>query len=196
MESPSFSTSRLAFRPPEPADYEAPNGFLWKLGSDATVQHGLTAGVVRPRTKAQIEKWYQEFDSAAIHAVFCIGINSSSTGLTPVGWITLDPIVTLHRKATFGLAVAKEHQGKGYGREAMSWLLERAFNGYGLNKVEGEVFVWNEKAVKIYTSLGFVIEGRRRQAIWQNGAFQDDMFIGILASEWRERQEALQVQKE
>lgn len=60
---------------------------------------------------------------------------------------------------------------------------------------------------------GFVEEGRRRETVWQNGAFRDDVFsesssskgtsssketsrwkltslqltVGILASEWRER---------
>lgn len=31
-------------------------------------------------------------------------------------------------------------QGKGYGREAMEWLLSRAFVGYGLNRVQSKSF--------------------------------------------------------
>ncbi|GAA5964665.1 hypothetical protein JCM3765_004344 [Sporobolomyces pararoseus] len=191
VTAPSFSTSRLVFRSVEPADCDAPNGFLYNLLNSEQAQHGLTANSVLPMSKRKIDKWFER-DSIAFQGVFCLKSDTkeqSPTELEPVGWITLDEISSLHRKTTFGLVIAEKHQGKGYSKEAMEWLLERAFNGFGLNKVEGEVFAWNERALKCYKSVGFVEEGRRRQTVWQNGAFRDDYWIGILASEWRERHE-------
>ncbi|GAA5981096.1 hypothetical protein JCM5350_007151 [Sporobolomyces pararoseus] len=195
IQAPSFSTSRLVFRSVEPADYAAPDGFLHKLLNSEQVQHGLTANSVLPMSKRKIDRWFERFDRDAIgfQGVFCLRNEDaevqSSRELEPVGWCSLDEISSLHRKTTFGLVIAGKYQGKGYSKEAMEWLLERAFNGFGLNKVEGEVFAWNERALKCYKSVGFVEEGRRRQTVWQNGAFRDDYFIGILASEWRERHE-------
>lgn len=47
-----------------------------------------------------------------------------------------------HRCAHFGLTVHPKHQSKGYGTEAMEWMLERAFVGFGLNRVQGEFSFW------------------------------------------------------
>ncbi|GAA5915129.1 GNAT family N-acetyltransferase [Sporobolomyces salmoneus] len=193
---PSFSTPRLTFRSPEPSDYSEPEGFLCKLFNSEIVQHGLSGSPARPQSKQEVEKWFTQLgDGAALHCVVCLRDTSDTTEkgerLNPVGWIILDKIAMPHRKATFGLAIATEHAGKGYAKEAMEWLLERAFNGFGLNKVEGEVFGWNERALKAYKSVGFVEEGVRRQTLWQNGVFIDDYIIGILASEWRERNRKL-----
>lgn len=87
-----------------------------------------------------------------------------------------------HRCAHFGLTVHPKHQGKGYGTEAMEWMLERAFVGFGLNRVQGEpslvsrvlslkphestdelcrgvvrpagnVFAWNKPAFRVYEKV-------------------------------------------
>ncbi|GAA6021008.1 hypothetical protein JCM11491_005962 [Sporobolomyces phaffii] len=194
VPAPSFSTSRLVFRSPEPSDFESPDGFLYQLLRDRELQHGLTPSPALPQSREQVEKWFKTCGAeAAIHCVFSLKPKDDATQPSetekedPVGWIVLDKIAGLHRKATFGLAIDPKHRGRGYAKEAMEWLLERAFNGFGLNKVEGEVFGWNEAARRCYKSVGFVEEGHRRQTVWQNGAFRDDYFLGLLASEWRER---------
>ncbi|POY75975.1 GNAT family acetyltransferase [Rhodotorula taiwanensis] len=78
-------------------------------------------------------------------------------------------------------------QGKGYGREAMEWLLSRAFVGYGLNRVQSACWTWNEPAVRLYKSVGFQVEGTKRQACWQEGAFRDEYIIAILAEDYHKR---------
>lgn len=139
---PSFSTGRLVFRAPEPSDCAQPDGFLYKLLNSESVQHGLTATAFRPRQKADIDKWIANaIATCSIYSVFCLRdddqeSSKSAMDLEPVGWITLDQIMVPHRKATFGLAIAPKHQGQGYAKEALEWLLERAFDGFGLNKVE------------------------------------------------------------
>lgn len=136
---PSFTTKRLVFRAPEPADCAEPDGFLYSLLNDEGVQHGLTAGSIRPYRKSDVEKFVADSIAASsVYSVFCLkGDDTSSVmDLEPVGWITLEKVKVPHRKAMFGLAVAPKHEGQGYAKEAMDWLLERAFDGYGLNKVE------------------------------------------------------------
>lgn len=119
IETPSFSTSRLIFRSPEPADFEQPNGFLWNLFNEESVQHGLTATSVRPQTKEQVEKWFKRLsETAALDCIFCVKEDSTEGGKkatagVEVGWLTIDKISDLHRKATFGLAISPQHQVSG-----------------------------------------------------------------------------------
>jgi hypothetical protein len=115
---PLFSTSRLTFRSPEPADYERPDGILYQLFNDESIQHSLQADPAVPRSREQTEKWFKECgDSAAMHCIFCLkditkvdGDDKDKMGLEPVGWMTIDEIETSHRNATFGLAIAPKHQ--------------------------------------------------------------------------------------
>lgn len=66
-------------------------------------------------------------------------------------------------------------QNKGYGTEAMEWLLEQAFKRFNLHKVAGEVYGWNTPARRLYRKVGFVEEGVRREHLWQEGAWQDEI---------------------
>lgn len=54
----------------------------------------------------------------------------------------------------FGIMVADEHRGQGYGREIMNRLLSAAARR-GIERVYLQVSVVNIKAVKLYESLGF-----------------------------------------
>ncbi|GAA5995366.1 GNAT family N-acetyltransferase [Rhodotorula paludigena] len=90
-----------------------------------------------------------------------------------------------HRRGDFGLIMGSEHNGKGYATEAVEWLLEMAFVSFGLHRLEGDVYEWNAPALRVYEKCGFVIEGRRRQSMWQEGRFVDEFIIGMLQEDYR-----------
>ena len=45
-------------------------------------------------------------------------------------------------------------------------------------------FDFNEEAISAYEKLGFVVEGRYRQAIKRNSGFHDAILMSILKTEW------------
>lgn len=92
-----------------------------------------------------------------------------------------------NRAGKMGLAIRPEDQGQGYGSEALQWALEWAFVHAGLHRVALDVAEWNERATKLYEKLGFVLEGRRREALWKGGRWWDSLDMGILSREWAER---------
>jgi RimJ/RimL family protein N-acetyltransferase len=73
----------------------------------------------------------------------------------------------------------------GYGTEATALMLEHAFGTLGLHRVALAVFAFNERAIRSYRKVGFVVEGRSRQAIWRDGRFCDEIQMSILEDEWR-----------
>lgn len=79
----------------------------------------------------------------------------------------------------------KDAWGQGYGTEATQLMLDHAFGTLGLHRVALSVFAFNERALRTYRRVGFVLEGRARQAIWRDGRFWDEISMSILSDEWR-----------
>ncbi len=53
-----------------------------------------------------------------------------------------------------------------------------------LNRVELFVYAFNERARAAYRKCGFVEEGRRRQALYRQGAYHDFVVMAVLREEW------------
>jgi RimJ/RimL family protein N-acetyltransferase len=74
---------------------------------------------------------------------------------------------------------------QGYGTEATALMLDHGFGTLGLHRVGLAVFAFNERAIRSYLKVGFVVEGRAREAIWRDGGFSDEIQMSILEGEWR-----------
>jgi len=73
--------------------------------------------------------------------------------------------------------------GKGYGTEAIMLALGHAF-GQGMHRVSLRVLSNNFRAIACYRKCGFVEEGREREAACVNGAWHDDVIMGLLDREF------------
>jgi len=80
--------------------------------------------------------------------------------------------------------ILPRYQGRGYGEEAIRWLLDYAFRRVGLHSVRMRAFGWNVGAIRLYERLGFVVEGREREAVWFEGRWWDSVTLGMLEDEW------------
>ncbi|HYX11472.1 MAG TPA: GNAT family protein [Candidatus Acidoferrum sp.] len=79
----------------------------------------------------------------------------------------------------------KDCWGQGYGTEATRLMLAHAFDTLGLHRVGLTVFAFNERAIRSYRKVGFLVEGHAREAIWRDGRFWDEVAMSILEPEWR-----------
>lgn len=95
-----------------------------------------------------------------------------------VGRLSLsrDPHPSSPHVADLGLMVAASHRGRGIGRallrQAVRWAHEA-----GVRKLELHVFPWNEPAIRLYESFGFVREGVRRGHYLRDGAEVDAILM-------------------
>jgi RimJ/RimL family protein N-acetyltransferase len=78
----------------------------------------------------------------------------------------------------------KDCWGRGYGTEATRLMLDHAFGTLNLHRIGLSVFSFNERAIRSYLSVGFVTEGRAREAIWRDGRWWDEVTMSILHSDW------------
>lgn len=77
--------------------------------------------------------------------------------------------------------------GKGLGSEAIFLLLQHAFAELQLHRIGIRVLAYNQRAIRAYEKCGFVIEGREREAAFVNGAWHDDVMMGLLDREFLSR---------
>jgi RimJ/RimL family protein N-acetyltransferase len=54
-----------------------------------------------------------------------------------------------------------------------------------LHRLQLETLADNQAMLATATHCGFVIEGTARQAAWVDGAFVDEVVLGLLVDEWR-----------
>ena len=73
---------------------------------------------------------------------------------------------------TFGMSVAKAVRGTGVGKELLKALFAWGRSN-AVRRIELEVFSNNERAIQFYKRAGFVLEGRKREAVEVDGRLVD-----------------------
>lgn len=101
-----------------------------------------------------------------------------------IGTVTLYAIDHRQGRAEIGFALARDHWGRRYGREALTVLLDHAFGALGLRRIEADVDPRNLPSLQTLEDLGFRREGYLRQRWQVDGEVQDSVIMGLLASEW------------
>lgn len=85
------------------------------------------------------------------------------------------------RTAELGITIGdKAYWGRGFGREAVALLVDYGFRMLNLRRVFLRVHGRNERAIRAYRACGFAEEGRLRQHVWSDGAYDDLVLMGIL----------------
>jgi RimJ/RimL family protein N-acetyltransferase len=103
-----------------------------------------------------------------------------------IGTCALSQLDADNGSALFHITIGeKDAWGHGYGTEATRLMIDHAFGVLGLHRIALSVFAFNERAVRSYQSVGFVIEGRAREAIWRDGQWWDEISMSILAADWQ-----------
>lgn len=75
--------------------------------------------------------------------------------------------------AFLGMMVRTEYQGQGIGKKLLENILDLADNWLMLVRIELDVTSDNERAIHLYNSLGFEVEGRKKFSIVKDGKYAD-----------------------
>lgn len=187
QNAPHNRTS-LRLIPPHIYHQAAYRSYVAAVLSEPSVQALATESLIKPAGKPEIDYLYHDHASALLW----LGIFLASDPETMIGHLTIGQggiLATMakNRSAARGLVLAKEHRGKGYGREALQWGVDWAFRHGNLHVLELWVYPFNEGAIKLYESMGFVCTGRRREVLYFDRKYHDELFYSITEEEWEER---------
>ncbi|MNW48951.1 putative ribosomal N-acetyltransferase YdaF [compost metagenome] len=92
------------------------------------------------------------------------------------------------RNGTFGIGIQinRDDRGKGYGTRAMKILLRYAYFERRLNKFNVSVLEGNDASAMMMQKLGCVQEGVRRQIVYSNGRYHDEILYGMTKEEFEQ----------
>ncbi|HEY8172696.1 MAG TPA: GNAT family protein [Dehalococcoidia bacterium] len=150
-------------------------------------------------TEARLRDWHEapkslqqreaEFDAVIAESDATDVSLIIEAGGRAVGDINLFEIDTRNCRAAIGLSIWRpEDRGKGYGTDALRALMRWGFHQLNLHRIELSVDPGNDAAIHIYESLGFVEEGRRREAHYSDGCYVDDVLMAVLRQEFTARE--------
>jgi len=107
-------------------------------------------------------------------------------GSSLLGSIRLDRVDLVDRRASLAIGLLRrEDQGRGLGTEAVRRVLTYGFDELGLHRVSLRVLADNSRAIRSYEKCGFQVEGRERETVFLDGAWRDDLIMGLLSHELR-----------
>ena len=124
---------------------------------------------------------FARFEEAGYLAVVPLG----PADAPPIGRIEWENLDRHHRSAEVTILIGDPASwGHGYGTDAMVALLRYLFHVRGLHRVSLAVLSWNERAIRAYQKVGFVVEGVLRDDVFDEGRFHDQTVMGILRHEF------------
>ncbi|WPG98472.1 Hypothetical protein R9X50_00126300 [Acrodontium crateriforme] len=187
-----WRSSRLTYRACDTAD----EAFFHNLSEDAEAWTNAAPFLPVPQGKEAAKSSVEWMKTCLLAVIICLPPDESALAAAtesepakpkPIGHICLmqNAKFSHHRNAMIGFGIAREYQGKGYGTEAIQWVLKWGFRSGNLHKIEIGVFGWNPRALKLYEKLGFTHECRKREHLWYDGEYWDLIELGMIDREWK-----------
>ena len=180
-----WTSERLRFRAVEVEDDQ----LFCELSSDPALTTQLMPVLPIPRGKTHAKERRERDTSAMLSAIIEVTDGGDGNPI-PIGHIRLsgsDTRAAIHRATNLAISIKAEHQGRGYGSEAIRWVMRWCFLYAGMHRLALGVVEYNPSAARLYERLGFLLEGRERDACWYKGRFWDHIKYSMLEDEWRKR---------
>ncbi|MEK7602525.1 MAG: GNAT family protein [Patescibacteria group bacterium] len=137
---------------------------------------------VFPYTEAQARAYVERVSTDEHNLVLAIVAKDSKTH---IGNISLQHIDFVSHSAEYAILIGdRAYWGKGVAAEASRLLLKHGFTALNLHRIYCGTSSENIAMQKLAAKLGFVEEGKRREAHYKNGAYTDIIEYGLLASEF------------
>jgi len=102
-----------------------------------------------------------------------------------VGTCTLGGLDWENRRAEIGFVLARSAWGQGLMPDALTALIDHAFDDLKLHRIEADVDPRNGASLRLLERLGFRQEGYLRERYLKDGEIQDSVFFGLLRSDDR-----------
>ncbi|MEW2115141.1 GNAT family protein [Streptomyces sp. NPDC005474] len=104
-----------------------------------------------------------------------------------VGEVVLNEWNPATRSCSFRTLLGPRGRGRGLGTEATRLIVAYGFEQLGLHRIELQAYAHNQRALRVYEKVGFVVEGVRRQVQLREGEWADEVLMAILDHEWANR---------
>lgn len=180
-----FRSERLIYRAIEETD----DTFLLSLNQDSLSYINTTPCIPTPQGKDSAIQRRRSYKDCMLAALICLQPQRTGDEVVPIGVVSMKDGNFQNgrhfRCGKLGITLSRDYRGKGFGREAIVWLLDWSFRRANLRKVTLMVYEYNTAAIGLYEKLGFVLEGKLRDEVWHEGRYWADLVFSMLEDEWR-----------
>jgi RimJ/RimL family protein N-acetyltransferase len=104
-----------------------------------------------------------------------------------IGTSTLFRIDREHRRCELGYILRRDLWGRGLAHEALTAIVNHAFDTLGLHRLEADIDPRNAASIRSVERLGFTLEGHLRERYFVGHEIQDSLIYGLLEPAWRSR---------
>ena len=173
LESPFLIGKKVYLRGLKESDLE--NIQQWLCDSDVTKL--LFQGDRPPDLEIMREDFRRKVreNSEIVFAII------AKTNNVHVGWAGIYEINWISRNGELRFFIGqKKYWNKGFATEAVSLLIDYAFNKLNLHRVYGGANIENHGSVNVFRKLGFVEEGISKEGHFRNGKYYDLIRFGLL----------------
>jgi RimJ/RimL family protein N-acetyltransferase len=175
---PMIRGERVWLRPTEPADIVNDAAF----SGDAEVGHFL--GAKTPWSRASAERFSTELlsqigQTSYPYTICLLGDERS------IGSVFLRDVDKVNGSGTVGIFIHdRRYLGQGYGTDALNALVDFGFGELRLERIELEVFDFNERAIRSYEKAGFKTDAVMRRSRFHRGTHHDVHVMSLLRDDW------------
>jgi len=155
---------------------------------DLDYARDLRSGPARPLGALELRKHYDDLAKKAEHGNqfhFAIRRNEDDE---LIGFVRFPNIFWTHAAAIFCLAFSDAAILARFGSEAIELTLCFGFRELNLYRMETILPAYKVEAIALVEGAGFLMEVRRRAAIYRDGRSWDVLHFGLLQDEWKARE--------
>jgi len=159
----------------EPEDLE----FIYHIENDESIWE--VSNTQTPYSKFLIRQYLENahqdiYEAKQLRLAICENDSNKAMGL--IDLFDFDP---KNKRAGIGIVIQNQaNRGKGFGKEALSLLIDYSFVHLQLHQLFANIGVENEASSHLFSTFGFEKIGVKKDWIYSNNQFQDEAIYQLI----------------
>jgi len=163
--------NKISLRAIEPEDIN----LIYQWENDLKIWH--LSNTITPFSKFAIEQYV--FNSEDIFTSKQLRLIIEANSMI-VGCIDLFEFDPKNHRAGIGIFINENYRKNGYAKDAIKTLVKYCFEILDLHQIYCSVLSDNNESLKLFTSQGFEITGTRKEWIYHNKKWKDELFLQLI----------------
>lgn len=129
----------------------------------------------------RVSDWYKSRNDQTDRLDLAIALKDTNQ---IIGEVVFNEYDDLTNNVNFRVLMSQSYNNKGLGTEAIQLFVRYGFEHLNLHKISLEVFSFNPRADRVYTKIGFILEGIKREDFKYNEVYIDSKIYGMLKRDY------------
>ena len=131
--------------------------------------------------RKRVEDWYKSRNDQTDRLDLAIVMKDTNH---IIGELVFNEYDECTNNVNFRVLISHSYLNRGLGSEAIQLFVQYGFEELCLHKISLEVFSFNPRAERVYTKIGFKLEGIKREDFKYNDEYIDTKIYGLLKSDY------------